>query len=200
MSTIRTFISIPVTHRLATTGTDGTVCDVECPTTVSDAIAELATLGNTIRLVDNDRLHVTLKFLGDISPDAAAEIDVILQSVAAQRRAFEWSIYGVGVFPDRRRPTVVWAGLSPGEPVQRLAAALNEQLQPLGFEPEARSFTPHLTLARVKGRAPVELHRWRNDYKAVRFGAGTVSCMQLMQSERIGNLHHYSVLASATFC
>jgi len=98
--------------------------------------------------------HLTLKFLGDVDP---ARLDGLKAALAGVRFApFALRGAGGGFFPPARagrpaEPRVLWVGLGAGaEQASRLAAAVEDALEPLGFAREARPFSPHLTLARVK--------------------------------------------------
>jgi 2'-5' RNA ligase len=106
--------------------------------------------------------HLTLKFLGDVEEERLEDVRTALATVEFQ--AFTLQAGGGGFFPPPKRgmlpkPRVVWAGLAKGAAEARvLAKDVEAALQPLGFEPERRPFSPHLTLARVKwaGRDPWE--------------------------------------------
>jgi len=101
-----------------------------------------------------DRMHLTLHFLGDEIDDADLHrICVALDGAAAAVPAFRIAFDGVGVFPDVRRPRVVWLGVQAGAAeLARLYDELAGRLAPIGFHPEARGFRPHLTLGRFRGR------------------------------------------------
>jgi 2'-5' RNA ligase len=92
-------------------------------------------------------IHLTLKFLGEISE---AQVKQVSDALGALERfeAFEIAVKGFGFFPDARRPRVFWAGLEAPPLLPELAARVEAALQPLGFPREHRPFTPHLTLAR----------------------------------------------------
>ncbi|MGE4553682.1 MAG: RNA 2',3'-cyclic phosphodiesterase, partial [Desulfovibrionaceae bacterium] len=86
------------------------------------------------------------------APAAVVDVAAVRAALARVRFApFILQAGGGGVFPDLRRPRVLWTGLVRGaEPVVALATAIQAELTPLGFAPEPRPFAPHLTLARVK--------------------------------------------------
>ena len=95
--------------------------------------------------------HLTLKFLGPVMEDQLEELRAALSRV--RFFAFDFRAAGGGFFPSRGRPRVFWLGLAQGaEACQDLAAKVEAAVSPLGFAPEKRPFSPHLTLARV--RAP----------------------------------------------
>jgi 2'-5' RNA ligase len=106
-----------------------------------------------VRWVKPGSIHLTLKFLGNISP---AQVDDIAAAAAQEVRdepPITLGAAGLGAFPSRRKPRVIWIGME-GE-VQRLTriqARVENALEPLGFVREKRSFQPHLTIGRVKDR------------------------------------------------
>lgn len=96
-------------------------------------------------------VHLTLQFLGDVKQSDLPRIKEALAQVGQRHAPFEFSVGGVGCFPNTRRPRVLWVGVQ--EPSGTLAALqrdVGQSLAPLGFEPEKRRFHPHLTLGRVK--------------------------------------------------
>jgi RNA 2',3'-cyclic 3'-phosphodiesterase len=100
--------------------------------------------------------HVTLKFLGWVEAGTVEPIVASLATVAASHEAATITLTGLGAFPSERRARVLWAGLEdPAGLLAALASDLDASLGSLGFEPETRAFTPHLTLARFKPPAPV---------------------------------------------
>jgi 2'-5' RNA ligase len=107
------------------------------------------------RFADPDQSHVTLRFLGQRSPEEQQRIAVAAATTATRSAPFELVFGGLGVFPDQRRPHTLWLGLKRGRSdVVALAARLTEALEREGFPPESRSFAPHLTLARIRQRPP----------------------------------------------
>jgi len=103
-----------------------------------------------LKPVASDNLHLTLRFLGDRSQDELADIGRIMLSVGARKRFFNVLLEGLGVFPNQRRPRVLWVGLNPPDEIISLAGLLNENLALLGLPPEPQPFRPHLTLGRFK--------------------------------------------------
>ena len=110
-----------------------------------------------LRPVNPDGVHLTLKFLGDVSTSTVGEVSAALEGAAAAAQPFDLELRGVGGFPDLRRPRVLWVGVGGDlEALQRLYSAVESALAPLGFPPEGRAFTPHLTLARLRDGTPPE--------------------------------------------
>lgn len=107
----------------------------------------------SIRWVDRDGIHLTLKFLGDTERKKLPEITAALSAVAHHAPPCTLTVKGLGCFPNPRRPRVLWVGVE--EPAGILAAlqdAIEEVMTPFGYERERRSFHPHLTLGRVRRR------------------------------------------------
>lgn len=117
---------------------------------VQDTIREL---GLDIRWVRKEGIHLTLKFLGDIDFDHVGQVQAAMERATKGSSPFTLKGEGVGVFPDLRRPRVVWAGMSGDVDVlNALQGDLESELKRLGFPKEKRRFKGHLTIGRVKGR------------------------------------------------
>jgi len=100
-------------------------------------------------------LHLTLKFLGEVAADRLPELRAAVEAPLADHGPFAVELRGAGAFPSVQRPRVVWVGLGAGAAeAKALAGSLERSLEPLGFAPEQREFTPHLTVGRVKAPAP----------------------------------------------
>jgi len=125
----------------------------EVATRARAIVDRLRAAGVEAAWTDPAQLHLTLHFLGEKVDDADLHrICVAVDGAAATVPAFGIAVGGVGVFPDERRPRVVWLGVREGAAeLTRLHAALADRLAPIGFPPEARGFRPHLTLGRCRG-------------------------------------------------
>ena len=95
-----------------------------------------------------DQLHVTLRFMGDVEEPVAAAIDDALATISAP--AFSLTLKGVGEFGGRH-PHTLWAGVPAKDALLHLQRKIESALQRAGLEPERRKYTPHVTLARLKG-------------------------------------------------
>ncbi|HEX2230212.1 MAG TPA: RNA 2',3'-cyclic phosphodiesterase [Candidatus Binatia bacterium] len=127
--------------------------------------------------------HLTLKFLGGIEEKQVDLIGQALKRELSLFRRFTINAKGVGVFPDPRRPRVLWVGVE-GKPLEGLAESVEIALAPLGFEKEKRVFTPHLTIGRWREskRKNRELENAMEDWKAYDFGRSKVEEVTLFQS------------------
>lgn len=107
--------------------------------------------GVEVRWVAPQNLHVTLAFLGQVTEPMVAAIEDALEPVARRFSPLELTAKGLGVFPDARRPRVVWAGLEdPGQNLAALHAAISEALGGMGFDLDDKPFRSHVTIGRVR--------------------------------------------------
>jgi len=108
----------------------------------------------SVRWVQMDGIHLTLKFLGDTPVESVEKVQAALAKAAAEAAPFPFTVANLGCFPNTRRPRVVWVGIEePAGALLRLRNAVEAHVAPLGFPTEGRSFQPHLTLARVQQHA-----------------------------------------------
>ncbi len=115
--------------------------------------ADLAahTQQGSVRWVTSDRLHLTLRFLGNTAVSQLPALSDALDEVASRQPVFTLQLLDLGAFPNQQRPRVIWVGLG-GETavLTRLKQQLDQALLPIGWPPEDRPFRPHLTVGRVK--------------------------------------------------
>jgi 2'-5' RNA ligase len=104
-----------------------------------------------VKWVEQENLHVTLKFLGDTPDDQVVEIGKRVAAASSEVPELSLCVGGLGAFPSLRRPRILWASVT-GQvsPVGALAARLDRDLAPLGFVPEERPFAAHITVGRVR--------------------------------------------------
>ncbi len=112
--------------------------------------------GRVVNWVSPANMHLPLKFLGDVPEGDVPRICDALTAAAQEAAPFTVEVGGLGCFPNLRQPRVVWAGVYPQEPMLKLQAAVEGALGPLGYEPESRRFSAHLTLGRVRREASPE--------------------------------------------
>lgn len=135
--------------------------------------------------MDDARLHLTLKFLGEQPEHAVERLARSVDLVAYGHRAFPMRLGGVGAFPAFRRARVVWMGVAPEPRVELLHHDIEVACGDLGFEMEGRPFRPHITLARVSDTARDEdaMRRLAREAKRVRFDATVeVTSVDVMRS------------------
>jgi 2'-5' RNA ligase len=154
-----------------------------------------------VKWVDPYSIHLTLKFLGDIAADKTGDITRTIEKSSQGIPPFRLEVKELGVFPNFKRVRVVWVGMS-GE-VERLIQfqkRLESELVPLGFAPESRPFTPHLTLARVReGGSPAEQQNFGQLIADTKFETVcnfTADSVSLMRSQLTSQGAIYSRISS----
>ena len=145
--------------------------------------------------------HLTLKFLGDVHPEAINDISDAIQRVTDTHPSFSIAFGGIGGFPNLARPRVIWMGVKQGaSTVSRLAKAVNRELTHLGFSTDTR-FHSHLTLARLRTATNLKpLKNIPRKYDTIVGGSIRVNEITLMQSRLHPNgaiytplsVHHFS--------
>ena len=154
-----------------------------------------------VKWVDPESIHLTLKFLGSVSGETIPEIVEAMSLVAQPVSPFTLQIGGTGAFPNWQRPQIVWVGVG-GEMgrLTTLQRELEAALSPLGFPPESRPFSPHLTLGRLRERVtPEDRRRFGLWAQSVKFEASLsfeVNAVRLMKSQLTSSGPIYSQLAS----
>ena len=124
------------------------------PGPIRDRLIDAMDDSADFRWQDDEQLHLTLRFVGEVDRHVAADLNDALGRIRSPRFA-AW-IKGIGSF-DHRASGALWAGVEPKEPLAALAAKIERTCQSVGLEPERRAFHPHITLARWKGRRTREL-------------------------------------------
>lgn len=180
---------------------------IELPDELKLGLAQLESQLKTghptgVKWVDPSGIHLTLKFLGSIAVDRTSEITRAMEAAAQGISPFHLEAKDLGVFPNLRRVQVVWVGIS-GEvdKLSQLQQHLDSNLARLGFTPESRPFTPHLTLARLGNRAsPNERQSLGQLIANTRFERGytiKVDAINLMRSQLTREGAIYSRISSA---
>jgi 2'-5' RNA ligase len=146
-----------------------------------------------------DNLHITTKFIGQWPEERLPQLVDALSSLLPCE-PFQVELKGLGWFPNRRSPRVLWVGVNGGEYLADLARRTDEKLQILGIQREDREFRPHLTLARIK--TPVSLSKLRQrveEMEAAELGAFPVSSFSLFRSDPGSNSSIYRKLHDFRF-
>jgi len=156
--------------------------DKEIVKRLTEAQMYIAKTGADLKLVEPRNIHITIRFLGNISPTMIDKIYEAMENVSF--KLFQVEIKGLGAFPKPRFPRVVWAGIRKGaEELRNIFEQLEPQLRKLGFQPDPKGFSPHITIARVKtGRNKAELARALNELAEKEFGIMIAKCLRLKKS------------------
>jgi 2'-5' RNA ligase len=150
---------------------------IEIPPGIKKAIAaQTASLqtnaSRAVRWVTAENTHLTLKFLGEISPNNVDLLSQALLGECGQVAPFEITVTGLGCFPNMRRPRVIWIGLNVPPELNKLRLKIESATDRLGYSAEEKPFSPHLTIGRVREQAsPDELKRLQSSLEALTIGA-----------------------------
>jgi RNA 2',3'-cyclic 3'-phosphodiesterase len=150
--------------------------------------------GADLKLVEPENIHMTIRFLGDITLNMAEKVFVEMQKV--QFKPFPVQLTGLGVFPSLSYPRVLWAGIAQGaEQLQNVVSQLEPKLQALGFPPDRNPFSPHLTIARVRSaQNKAQLAELVKENSKYDFGSVESRCLRLKRSELTSQGPIYSTL------
>jgi 2'-5' RNA ligase len=135
-----------------------------------------------VRWLEPEQMHLTLSFLGDVSPE-------IQESLAKNLRAISWKSFflpliGLGAFPGKGRPNVIWIGIGTGHPhLFQLHKRVQEAALAAGLEPDLRSFHPHVTLARCRDVSAESVRPFLRSHAAFDAGMMHVESFCLNSSE-----------------
>jgi len=165
---------------------------------IADVQRILAKTGADLKLVEPKNIHMTLRFLGNIMPSTVERIYAEMTKV--QFTAFDVKISGVGAFPQLRYPRVLWVGITQGaDQLRSIFEQLEPSLQTLGFAPDPKGFSPHLTIARVRsGRNREALVKCVGENANLEFGTIRAECLRLKSSDLTPRGPIYSTLKE--FC
>lgn len=127
---------------------------------IASVISKLKTAHSDVRWEQIEKLHVTLKFLGDTKEELLPQIVLRLEKIAAEIARFSISYSGVGCFPNTREPRIIWIGAyeaaaetsEPTGTLQSLVESIETAMASVGFEKEKRKFHAHATIGRVKSQ------------------------------------------------
>jgi 2'-5' RNA ligase len=154
----------------------------------------LAKTGANLKLVKPQNIHLTIRFLGNTSP---LMLDAVYEEMKhVSFSPFEITLRGLGAFPNLNRPRVVWAGIKKGaDELVKIFEQLEPRLRKLGFKPDKKGFSPHLTIARVRtGRNKIQLTTTIRELEDYDFGFVKAECLRLKKSVLTPRGPIYSIL------
>lgn len=163
---------------------------------IASTIAGLRSGNWDVKWVPAENLHITLRFLGEASEDLAERIKNELSGISKRHGRLDMTFRGVGVFPDRKRPRVIWIDLFHPEELRILKEEVEEAVSTMGFEIEDRPFSPHLTIGRIRSlRGRDFLLKAMEALKDKDFGNIVADKISLMKSDLKPTGAQYSVIA-----
>lgn len=177
---IRTFIALPIPDNLRET--------------LRTAISALREKNDGVKWVRPESVHITLKFLGNINEDLVGPLARELDTAASFCPELSLYFSGFGVFPNPRRPRVIWVGLK-GDIAQlgELASSIDKGCAKLGLNPEKRPFNAHITLGRLKVPSMIDL-----DINLIEEGFSATQVL-FYRSELLPQGARYTVLHRSSF-
>jgi 2'-5' RNA ligase len=180
---------------------------VDLPSSVLEALGQVSSqlqekLPDTpVRWVNSQKMHLTLKFLGDISKKNIGMVEKILHSEASKRQAMEIGIGGIGAFPKMRHPRVIWIGIEAPTELFDLRRGIEDGVARMGYNYDKYDFTPHLTLGRISRKASARdvrtvgnvLHEFQVGF----IGVARIGAVHLYRSDLHPDGAKYTCLYSA---
>jgi 2'-5' RNA ligase len=149
---------------------------------LSEVQDALVNTGASLNLVKPQNIHMTVRFLGNVD---LGMVDAVYEEMKQVSFApFEVEIRGLGAFPNLQYVRVVWAGIQKGaDELKDVFNQLEPRLRKLGFKPDTKGFSPHLTIARVRtGKNKAELARRIEELENYEFGTVKANCLKLKKS------------------
>ena len=147
---------------------------------IKNLLASLS--GDSIKPVEDENIHLTLRFLGEIDPSTVEIVKKILGEARSFQR-FHMHVRGIGGFPNISRPRVIWVGVERGrEDLLRIRRFIDERLSGLRVHVDQHEFEPHITIARVRDKLPQRASQILIDYANEDFGLSPVTKIVLKKS------------------
>lgn len=163
------------------------------PELIRDLLIDTMDESPDFRWQDEEQLHLTLRFVGEVERPVAEDLADALSRIRAAH--FQLRIKSVGRF-EQRSSGALWAGVEPKEPVAALAAKVERVCQQVGLEPERRAFHPHITLARWKSRRTREVAGFLERRRGLASPPFEVTEFILFESRLSRHGAHYEEIAS----
>ncbi len=153
-----------------------------------------------LRMVEVENIHLTMKFLGDMDALLIDKIAELMEQAVKDVKPFTARFEGTGAFPNTNYMKVIWIGMKNAEPLINIAEFLNEELQSIDFRKEKRGFSPHITLARVKGsRNKEKIQQLLRENENTIFGEQLIDNIRLKKSILSPKGPTYSVVKEMKF-
>jgi len=162
---------------------------VDLPERITDTITDTYRAIHGARWMDEEHLHITLQFLGNVSEDRETILINALRGVSIA--PFALSLKGAGCFPPRKVPRVLWIGIDNTEELIRLHKQTGSSLKTCGFTLEDRRFSPHVTVARLNNAHPEFIGRYLAEHSLFTSDAFEVNSFHLYSSMPGKNGAHY---------
>jgi len=181
---------------------------IEIPLGIRQAICKATSnlrqgSGALVRWVPTENMHLTLKFLGDVSPANVELLTQMLRAEADLFSGFEIQLGGLASFPNLKRPRVIYVGIQAPAALEALQRGIDAASRRLGYESEERGFSPHLTIGRVRqtvtGAEQQQIRRALEVTNIDSLGTARVDSVHLYKSDLKPTGSVYTRLFSAPF-
>lgn len=167
----------------------------EVRTLIDEHIEGLKKLQNkSVRWERADKIHLTLKFLGDTAVLKVPQIEASLSEAASNHHCFDLTAQGTGVFPTQQKARVLWIGLNQSENLAQLHAGIENRLESIDIPKEDRRFSPHFTIARIRDARqakPVTEHHLASGFGPIIFPVNEIT---LYESKLLPSGSTYSIV------
>jgi 2'-5' RNA ligase len=163
------------------------------PEEIRDLLIDAMDDGADFRWQQDEQLHLTLRFVGEVERPLAEDLAAALAAIRSP--SFELRLRGTGRF-EQRNAGALWAGVEPKEPVAAFAAKVERACQSIGLDPERRAFHPHITLARWKGRRTREVADFLDRTRGLASDLFAVERFILFEGRLSRHGAHYEQVAS----
>jgi RNA 2',3'-cyclic 3'-phosphodiesterase len=189
MSLLRAFIAVEL--------------PLEIRQTVCTATSKMRNkIGALVRWVPMENMHLTLKFLGDVSPSNVEMLSGMLRAETDLFDCFDLRLNGIGSFPSLKRPRVLYIGIQAPAVLESLQRGIESASRRVGYESEERGFSPHLTIGRVKQNITATeqqvIRRALEETKIDSLGTARVNSVELFKSDLRPTGSVYTRLFSAS--
>ena len=171
---------------------------IELPESVTRALADLDPHLRGVRWLEPRQMHLTLSFLGNVPGETQETLSEKLRTISW--KSFFLPLVGVGTFPSKGWPKIVWIGVGSGHPhLFQLHKRIQEALLAVGLEPDLRSFYPHVTLARCRDVSPQTIRPFLKTHAS--FDAGMIHvesfCLNSSELTPAGSVYTAELVVAA---
>lgn len=172
---------------------------IELPPSITNSLAQLDPHIRGVRWLEREQMHLTLAFVGSVGAELQESLVEKLQAISW--KSFFLPLVGLGTFPSKGWPKIVWIGVGTGHPhLFQLHKRVQEAILAAGLEPDLRSFHPHVTLARCRDVSPQTIRPFLKSHAA--FDAGMIHvesfCLNSSQLTPGGSIYTPELLCPAT--
>jgi 2'-5' RNA ligase len=155
---------------------------IEIPADIRERLRAMSGGVPGARWTEAESYHLTLRFIGEADPPTAEHIDLLLSELSAP--AFDLELAGIGQFNSGRRARSLWVGVAPTPALAHLARKIDRAVVAAGLPPDDRTFTPHVTIARLKDSPMDRVMRFLSENALFRAPAFAVDRFTLFESRQ----------------